>query len=349
MSAQDLVEWISRRHLSGNWVVRNEEIERSFIFDSGYCIAVSSVVKGERLGALLTYKGIVLPKTLGEAFEVQSETGVSLGKILLMINAVTEDELGQTLQEKITESLLDTLFWERGTFVFVQSYDRRPVSEYDTSVSLLACLEKASNRRRVWGQIRKNFSPGMIATSVEDIESETIEDLWTKKLLRKLSSPLEIKKLYEEIPMFRYEVMRRLLDAKERELLRLTGEGTVGLETGLLLKQADSLHSGGDYVGAHELAQKAVSQAPDSTDARALLLQLKRKLFRESLVLLLKDGKRLRACKSVSEFSARKQVLVPMLDGFRDTLTIVRQSGMSAVDTTLLLREMYDDGMVELV
>src|SRR5262245_20392016 len=121
MPVDDVFDWISRRFAAGSLTLERGPVTRVFHIDSGYVTSVGSNVPGERLGQLLMGRGLMQEQQLREAFAVQADTGVALGKILLMVGAVDEQALAVTLIRKAEEALADSFSWEEGTFAIAEA------------------------------------------------------------------------------------------------------------------------------------------------------------------------------------------------------------------------------------
>ncbi len=60
------------------------------------------------------------------AMEVQEESQILLGKILVMINAIAESDLLRLMKKKAEESIYDIFLWTEGDFEFVDGRAARP-------------------------------------------------------------------------------------------------------------------------------------------------------------------------------------------------------------------------------
>lgn len=155
MPVEDLLDWIDRRFVCGNLTVERGQTVRTFHFDSGYVTGASSNDPSEYLGQLLINRGFIEETQLNEAFEVQADTGVLLGKILLMVGAVQEGHLRQVLEEKIRESLFDALSWAEGAFQFERAPELDSVSAFEVSVNLRTAIEDGAKRVTEWRELRE--------------------------------------------------------------------------------------------------------------------------------------------------------------------------------------------------
>ena len=153
MSIEDLFDWIDRRRLVGHLSVERGDKAHSFTFEDAAITAASSNVPGEHLGQLLMSRGLIDDKQLSEAFSVQAETGVFLGKVLLMSERLDEASLREVLEIKFREAVWDVLSWQGGHFQF--DVGQRGGSEFEIRVPLRTTLDLGKLQVARWRTIRK--------------------------------------------------------------------------------------------------------------------------------------------------------------------------------------------------
>jgi hypothetical protein len=119
MPAEDLLEWVARRKLSGPITFEHAGTTRSLGVEEGIIVWASSNRRDEQLGVILARSGFVAERELAEALEARVETGVPLGKMLLMSGLITEIDLVDILATKIRETVTDVITWTEGTFEVV--------------------------------------------------------------------------------------------------------------------------------------------------------------------------------------------------------------------------------------
>src|SRR6185436_1942675 len=116
MPAEDVLEWAARRKLSAPLTFEHAGITRSLVVEDGVIVWASSNRREEQLGVILARSGFVAERALAEALEARVETGVPLGKMLLMSGLIGEFDLVDILATKIRETVTDIVTWTDGTF-----------------------------------------------------------------------------------------------------------------------------------------------------------------------------------------------------------------------------------------
>lgn len=119
MQLSELLQWLSTGLKTGTLVVRGVPGEKRIYFQNGRVTSSSSTIEREFLGRFLVGFGFITEEELLRALEVQAESKVLLGKILVMIKAIKEDELTDLLRLKAAETIFDIFLWDEGSFAFL--------------------------------------------------------------------------------------------------------------------------------------------------------------------------------------------------------------------------------------
>jgi hypothetical protein len=82
----DLLQWLSLGQKTGTLVISNQRVEKKIFFRNGRVISSASNDPREYLGQFLMSHGYITEPELKKAMEVQQQSGILLGKILVMID-----------------------------------------------------------------------------------------------------------------------------------------------------------------------------------------------------------------------------------------------------------------------
>src|SRR5580692_4499354 len=145
MSAEDVLEWVARRKLSAPVTFERRGLTRSVTIEDGQIVWASSNRRDEQLGVILVRSGHVPERALAEALEARAETGVPLGKVLLMSGLLTEAQLVEILATKIRETVTDVITWTDGQFDVVPR-TQPPSTGVNAQLSIDVCLTVARRR-----------------------------------------------------------------------------------------------------------------------------------------------------------------------------------------------------------
>ena len=119
MPVGDLIIWIANRGVTGTFLAKKRGCDTRFVIRDGQLWQGASLDPREYLGQHLINFGYISEDQLQKAFDTQQETHVPLGRVLVMVDAVKQDQLDRVLLFKTRESLLEAMSWTDGAFKFV--------------------------------------------------------------------------------------------------------------------------------------------------------------------------------------------------------------------------------------
>jgi PAS domain S-box-containing protein len=93
-------------------LVRNGENEKQFFFNDGRLISCSSDSQELMLGQLLVDSGRLTPVQREKAIEVQRQAGLSLGRVLVLLEMISEETLDEVMQEKVAREMTELRGWD---------------------------------------------------------------------------------------------------------------------------------------------------------------------------------------------------------------------------------------------
>src|ERR1051325_10908318 len=99
----DLLQWLSLGQKTGTLIVAKKGIEKKIFFQRGRVISSASNDPREYLGQFLMSHGYITEPELMKAMEVQQQSRILLGKILVMIDVISEEDLLRLMRLKAEE------------------------------------------------------------------------------------------------------------------------------------------------------------------------------------------------------------------------------------------------------
>jgi PAS domain S-box-containing protein len=105
----EVIVGLTQARMTGTLALRSEEKAKRFYFDGGHVVTCASNHPDLLLGDLLVEHGIIDQSQRTRVIEVQSESGMSFGRLLILLGM---------LSEKIGREIRDLLTWEEGEFAF---------------------------------------------------------------------------------------------------------------------------------------------------------------------------------------------------------------------------------------
>lgn len=119
MALAEVLQWLSQGQKSGTLVFHGRTIEKRIFFQDGRIISTASTDPKEYLGHFLVAHGYIDEAMLSRAVRMQEEQKTLLGKILVNLEAISENDLSQILLLKAEESIYDIFTWPEGEFRFL--------------------------------------------------------------------------------------------------------------------------------------------------------------------------------------------------------------------------------------
>ncbi len=159
----DVLQWISTSRKTGILHIRGTQgVTKRIFFRSGLICSTASSDPREYLGHFLISRGYLTEDQLNKAMETQIQTGIKLGKVLVMVGILEEEELVSMLRLKAEENLYGLFLWDEGEFTF------EDLSEIDEdmihmTLDVTSLIMEGIRRKDEWGRIRKVVkSDGMV-------------------------------------------------------------------------------------------------------------------------------------------------------------------------------------------
>jgi hypothetical protein len=154
MQLSELLQWLALGQKTGTLVIEGRGIQKRLFFQNGRINFTSSSDQREYLGQFLVSHGYITEDELKKAMEVQEESKILLGRILLMINAISETDLLRLMRRKAEESIYDVFLWEDGTFEFIDG-EQPDLKMVPLSLDLTSIILEGLHRYDEWKRIRE--------------------------------------------------------------------------------------------------------------------------------------------------------------------------------------------------
>jgi hypothetical protein len=361
MAVVDVLEWLERRFLRGELVLERGQIQRRFQVEAGYVKSASSNVPTEYLGQLLLNAGHLTEDTLRSAFDVRTERGLPLGKVLTVSGLVTESILHDTLMTKISESMLDALSWEEGAFAFEPRGASLETAEVDVAIALSALVTAGVERAEAWKTIR-----ALIPS--EDTRFFVPDPKWIERakpgspsalVLRDVVQGMTVREIILERHALPFPVYQLLADLLRRQIIQVADRAeaprprTVVKDAPSIISRARDLAHRGNRQAALDLCKHALDTLPDDEALKKLYRELERALFAELSRALLTTYRVPKLLKSPTELevlslSAEERYLVGRIDGRWDLLSLLRVSPLREAEALITFQRLAKRGVISL-
>ncbi len=355
MPAEDVLEWISMRRLAAPITFERRGVVRSVLVEEGTIIWASSNRRNEQLGAILVRSGMVSERALADALETRAETGVPLGKVLLMSGHIAELDLVAILATKIRETITDVLTWTDGTFDIVPKV-QQPATGVTSQLPIEICVTVARRRSirmtdamAVLGADDVTFyvPPSATVPSPGDSDVVDLGKIWAMAGDRHTAGDIAAAFAGERFATFdalaaMVDQGRLVIDRRVRERTNSAVELAAGARGRL---------RHGDRAGALAMASQALHQDPSDAEVRKTFAQIERARVAEIAKQLLsrhRVPRRIHDPVAESGLSAGDLELANRVDGRWDLLSLVRSANLREAEALLAFARLAEAGVVEL-
>ncbi len=167
----DVLQWISTSRKTGILHIRGTQgITKRIFFRGGLICSTASSDPREYLGHFLISRGYLTEDQLNKAMETQIQTGIKLGKVLVMVGILEEEELVSMLRLKAEENLYGLFLWDEGEFTFEDLPDIDEDMIHMT-LDVTSLIMEGIRRKDEWSRIRRVVrSDGVIFRKVRGKE-----------------------------------------------------------------------------------------------------------------------------------------------------------------------------------
>ena len=222
MQLSELLQWLSTGLKSGTLVVRGAPGEKRIYFENGRVTSSSSTLEREHLGRFLVGFGFITEEELIRALEVQQESRILLGKILVMIGAIKEAELADLVRLKAAETIYDIFLWTEGSFAFIDGEIPQlpmvPISSDVTGI-VMEGLRRYDDWQRIKTKIASMRQIPSLAVPVEEALGER-----EKLILGAINGHRAIDQIALETHNPEFHVAKLVFDLMQSGHVSLAGE-----------------------------------------------------------------------------------------------------------------------------
>lgn len=105
---------------SGTLVIASGEREKEIFFDRGRIVSVASNDPTKFLTQRLIEAGAITEEQRRKALEIKRETQLAIGRILVILEAISEEQLIEAMRAKMEDEIADVFDWKEARWVFVE-------------------------------------------------------------------------------------------------------------------------------------------------------------------------------------------------------------------------------------
>ncbi|MFZ2492950.1 MAG: DUF4388 domain-containing protein [Thermoanaerobaculia bacterium] len=363
----DLLQWLSLGQKTGTLVLANERVEKKIFFRNGRVISSASNDPREYLGQFLMSHGYLTEPELKKAMEVQLQSGILLGKILVMIDVISEPDLQRFMRLKAEEEIYDIFLWKDGEFYFVDN-ELPQMEMVPLQVDVTGIIMEGTRRVDEWGRIREVIPhEGVIPSLEKPIDMTELEEV-EEQIVRAIDGKRSIAEIVLESRSSAFVVsstiatfMRRgsaktvdpLADKPKEQHAEAPAHFDEDEEIAALVKAAQKALKGRDYEKTQRLLRAAQNLDPNHPTVRTAIKNAESVILRELRMQGLLDTKVPQVSRTIEEittmnFSPNEGFILSRINGQWDIGSLVKISPIRETDAMLIFYKLWKDGIIAL-
>ena len=367
----DLLQWLSLGQKTGTLMVSNKGTQKKIFFRNGRVISSASNDPREYLGQFLMSHGYITEEELMKAMEVQQQSGILLGKILVMIDVINEEDLQRLMRLKAEEEIYDIFLWNEGDFQFLD--DELPQMEMiPLRVDVTGLIMEGTRRVDEWNRIHTLIAhEALIPTMVKEIPPEELEDDAQRTVINAIDGRRSLAELVLESRSSSFNVASTVYHFTREGYVKLTDptivaaapkapEETAPFEDsseddeimGLITRAQQSLRSR-EYEKAQRLLKAAENLDPSHQRVRNAIKGAESAILADLRGQGLHDSKVPRVAKALEEitqmnFTPNEGFMLSRINGQWDLGSLIKISPIRETDAMLIFYKLWRDEIIAL-
>jgi Domain of unknown function (DUF4388) len=369
----DLLQWLSLGQKTGTLVITNKRVEKKIFFRRGRVISSASNDPREYLGQFLMSHGYLTEPELKKAMEVQQQSRILLGKILVMIEVISESDLQRLMRLKAEEEIYDIFLWNDGDFYFVD--DELPQMEMIAlQVDVTGIIMEGTRRVDEWTRIRETIpSEAVIPIPLKEIDAD-LEEV-EEPIVRAIDGKRTIAEIVLESRSSAFTVSStisalvrhsfvKLVDPGTQKMAKLTEEVVAAAveqrgdfneddEIVSLLNAAQAALRARDFEKTQRLLRAAQNLDPNHPKVRTAIKGAETVILGELRNQGLLDSKVPRVAKTIEEitqmnFTPNEGFILSRTNGQWDIGSLIKISPIRETDAMLIFYKLWRDEIIAL-
>ena len=369
----DLLQWLSLGQKTGTLVISNKRVEKKIFFRNGRVISSASNDPREYLGQFLMSHGYITEPELKKAMEVQQQSGILLGKILVMIDVITEPDIVRFMRLKAEEEIYDIFLWNDGDFYFVD--DELPQMEMiPLQVDVTGIIMEGTRRVDEWARIRETIpNEAVIPQLIKEVDYTDLEEV-EEPIVRAIDGKRTIAELVLESRSSAFTVsstvsalvrhgFAKLVDPSTQKLKKVTEEQAAAVlapaefneddEILSLLSGAQNALRNRDFEKTQRLLRAAQNLDPNHPKIRTAIKGAETVILGELRNQGLLETKVPKVSKPLEEitqmnFSPNEGFILSRINGTWDIGSLIKISPIRETDAMLIFHKLWRDGIIAL-
>lgn len=357
MDLAEVLQWVTLGRKTGTLTFIRDKTKNHIFFKQGKIISSRSNEPTKQLGHFLLFQGKITEAQLKRALEIQLQTRVHLGKILVQEGYATKEDIEKALIGRTQEVIYDLFLWEEGLFHFTaNSFNLDELILIDVDVN--AVIFEGVRRKDEWARIRQVFPSNNVVLAIRsdcNLKALNLTPL-QKKLLFLVNQGKPISQIILELHGSDFLVNFELFQLYEQQVLKVkeVREGPAKpVDPQRLFAQGQELMRIQKYAEAIAVFQEVLRLDPQNIWADEQIEQAEQAMCQQLYSTSLPQHKVPYFTVSESSLTQYKLThqegfVVSRINGAWDIKSIVMLSPLREIEVLQILEKLIRMGLIDL-
>ena len=360
MPLPDLLQWLAMSQKTGILLLQRNEVVKEIYFTGGKIISSASNDPREYFGQFLLSHGKITEEDLLRIFAKQGETGIKLGRLLVMEGFLEEDEVQRFLRIKAEETIYDLFLWDNGTFKF---YTDAPAQESHVTIEMdvTSILMEGTRRADEWARIRKVFSSPQVVIRIisENLTKSIVQDPLYNRLIQLMEAPRRINDLCLLFHASDFAVNRTLYEMYSMGIIEVIespppeppSEKKLEAQLKALCNLGLKQYNSGELESGIETFKQILALSPEHHLARTMV----QKAYKEMKAHLVSDEFSIehipflqQSLQNLNElsFTPQENYILSRVNGTSSVQAIIRLSPIQEIQALMIFKKFAKEGLI---
>jgi hypothetical protein len=361
----DLLQWLSLGEKNGLLLVINRGVEKRVFFKDGRVISTASNDPREYLGQFLISHGFLSEQELVKAMEVQQQSGILLGKILVMIDVISEEDLQRLMRIKAEEEMYDIFLWPEAAFHF-EDEELPTMQMIPLQVEVTGIIMEGHRRLDEWKRIREVIPHDSVVPVIEKpVDLKHLEEV-QRTIVQAIDARRSIADIVLESRSSSFVVSSTLMHlvragsvrleeraaAKEAEPKKARAQDVSEAdEVASLLNRAQEALRNKDYEKTQRLLKAAEDLHPNHARVRSAIKGAEAVILADLHGQGLNESRVPRMTRRLEEitgmnFTPNEGFILSRINGEYDIGSLMKISPIREPDAMLIFYRLWRDGII---
>jgi hypothetical protein len=223
MPLDQLLDWVHQHKKTGIIQLQRGSLAKDLFIENGIIVSSGTNDPREYLGQFFISFGKLTEEDLVKTYQIQKETRVYFGKILVMIEKATENQVQRVLLHKTRETILDCFLWDEGNFAFNDQKEALSGLQIPVSIEIPKMIEEGKERTVEWKSISKIIPSTHVAlfTCPNKFPKGFPQKTDDKKLIHFIDTRKKIPEICYEFHMSEFLVTKKIYQLIQKGIIRV--------------------------------------------------------------------------------------------------------------------------------